>query len=387
MDLLLKYAPVYLISALFFLLLNSKMDLLKTDIGQSPYRALYRQFWTWFKAHAALLFDRLKTVNEAEDSFFELLSPQLGPLKDRVFFLVGMHDDATAELIFTADGVIKNIVFAEELVAAAPRIDNWKFTALKPEHSANEINVELSGLKFEEKSICFYPIRHEKYPDEIELVIVLAHFTEEQKSSAYSGAFIFIDHLLGEINAVTLIDTIKIAAKAEADAELIPIAKLKPYLVWREKEFVEKYGDYYYDSAHDTYTGFEAQLKSGSKLIATMNTAALNWEFKGSHPWILKIAINYDGSANEGFPDTETLAWINQFDDLLLDYFPESDGFINLGRETGEGIREIYFACKGFREPSRITQHLILQFAGKLEMDYQIFKDKYWQTFERYTTY
>lgn len=118
-----------------------------------------------------------------------------------------------------------------------------------------------------------------------------------------------------------------------------------------------------------------------------MNTAALNWAFKGSHPWILKIAINYDGAANEGFPDAETLARINQFDDLLLDYFPESDGFINLGRETGEGIREIYFACKGFREPSRITQHLILQFAGKLEMDYQIFKDKYWQTFERYTTY
>lgn len=363
------------------------MELLKININQSPYLALYQQFWNWFTTHSALLFERLKTVSEAEDSFFELMSPQLGALKDRVFFLVGMHDDDTAELIFTADGVVKNIVFAEEIVAAAPAVKNWKFTALKPEHSANEINVELSGLKFEEKSICFYPIQHEQYPDEIELVIVLAHFTEEQKSIAYSGAFIFIDHLLGEINAVTLIDTIKIAAKAETDAELIPISKLKPYLVWREKEFVEKYGDYYYDSARDSYTGFEAQLKSGSKLIATMNTAALSWDFKGSHPWILKIAISYDGSDHAGFPDPETMAWINQFDDLALEYFPEQEGFINLGRETGEGIREVYFACKGFRVPSHISQHLIHQFEGKLEIDYQIFKDKYWQTFERYAEY
>ncbi|OJV53081.1 MAG: hypothetical protein BGO31_04830 [Bacteroidetes bacterium 43-16] len=363
------------------------MELLKLDTNQSPYFEHYQQFWSWFARNATMLFDRLKSVNEAEDSFFELLSPRLGELKDRVFFLVGMRDDDTAELIFTADGVIKNIVFVEELVAAAPEVKNWKFTALKPEHLASEINVELSGLKFEEKSICFYPVQHEKYPDEIELVIVLSHFTEEQKSSAYSGAFIFIDHLLGEINAVTLIDSIKIAAQADATAELIPIAKLKPYLVWREKEFVEKYGDYYYDSTEDNYTGFEAQLKSGSKLIATMNTAALSWEYKGSHPWILKIAITYDGTLNEGFPDAASLLLINQFDDLLLEHFPEQDGFINLGRETGEGIREIYFACKGFRIPSLTSQHLIHHFKGKLDIDYQIFKDKYWQTFERYTAY
>jgi hypothetical protein len=48
------------------------------------------------------------------------------------FFLTGMMDHNRAELVLTADRTINNIVFVEELVATAPEIPGWKFTALKP---------------------------------------------------------------------------------------------------------------------------------------------------------------------------------------------------------------------------------------------------------------
>jgi hypothetical protein len=48
------------------------------------------------------------------------------------FFLTGMYNDDTVELVLTADGAVKNIVFVEELVNSAPKIEGWKFTALKP---------------------------------------------------------------------------------------------------------------------------------------------------------------------------------------------------------------------------------------------------------------
>ena len=34
---------------------------------------------------------------------------------------------------------------------------------------------------------------------------------------------------------------------------------------------------------------YEAKLDNGNMLIATINTALLDWENKASHPWIMNI--------------------------------------------------------------------------------------------------
>jgi hypothetical protein len=92
----------------------------------------YQDFWNWFSTNERTFFTAVKNGKYIESEFFDKLSPKLAELKDGFFFLTGMLDDNTAELVLTADGNIKNIVFVEELVAAAPQIDDWKFTALKP---------------------------------------------------------------------------------------------------------------------------------------------------------------------------------------------------------------------------------------------------------------
>ena len=78
----------------------------------------------------------------------------------------------TAELILTPDGIIPNIVFVEELIAAAPEIAGWKFTALKPESDIHQVGINMHGYEFNQQTLSFYFNQQAEYPDEIDLVVV-----------------------------------------------------------------------------------------------------------------------------------------------------------------------------------------------------------------------
>ena len=92
----------------------------------------YEDFWNWFRSREREFHKVVREQGDFDRGFFDHLSPRLEQLHEGLYLLSGMIDENTAELIITPDGIVKNIVFAEELVAAAPRIDDWKFTALKP---------------------------------------------------------------------------------------------------------------------------------------------------------------------------------------------------------------------------------------------------------------
>src|SRR5438128_6887025 len=80
----------------------------------------YPDFWQWFVGQERTFFNVVRRRKNIERDFFNKLSPKLGELKEGFYYLTGMLDDNTVELIFTADGNIENLVFVEELVASAP---------------------------------------------------------------------------------------------------------------------------------------------------------------------------------------------------------------------------------------------------------------------------
>src|SRR5690606_31259503 len=97
-----------------------------------------------------------------------------------------------------------------------------------------------------------------------------------------NGTYIFLDNYLGELNFATVIDNITVIAQEDAENELIPIEKLKDFLIWRQKEFTEKYEGIRHDTKQDNHSGLEAELESGNKLIAIINSDLLNWDRKAS---------------------------------------------------------------------------------------------------------
>lgn len=345
----------------------------------------YQDFWNWFLKNENKFYEVVKSGRNPEKEFFDKLSPKLAELKDGYFYLAGMCDENTAELVFTPDGVVKNVVFVEELVDAAPVIAHWKFTALKSAMEIDDIVINMAGYTFERDRFSFYAIDHQYYPDEVDIVIVYHDFNEADKDLITNGTYLFLDNFLGELNSITSIDNLAVISKNEAVQELIPIAKLKDYLIWREKEFVEKYSGKRHNTENDVHSVMEAVLQNGRPLVAMFNRDVLEWDSKASHPWILVIEIKYDGEDNNGMPDKEMNERFNQFEEEIMKELNDVEGYLNIGRETADNYRTIYFACKDFRKPSKVMhEHSKKYDASQIEFTYDIYKDKYWQSFERF---
>ncbi|MEQ8556479.1 MAG: DUF695 domain-containing protein [Cyclobacteriaceae bacterium] len=328
-------------------------------------------------------FKVIKNQGNIERDFFNKLSPKLNQLRDGYWFLAGMFNNDTAELVLTADGVYKNIVFVEELVQSAPKIDNWKFTALKPALDINDVFISMGDLKFSKENLSFYSNDNSVFPDEIDITVIHSDYTEDLKEPITNGVYIFMDNYLGELNSVTTIDSMKIIGPDEAEKELIPIEKLKDYLIWRQKEFLEKYDGTRYNTENDSYNSLEATLNNGMPLFAIVNSALLDWDSKASHPWILTIEIKYKGNEN-GMPDKETYELMNILEDNIMQELKDSEGYLNVGRQTADSFREVYFACKDFRLPSKVLTKIQSDFKSRLNVDYSIYKDKYWKSFDRF---
>lgn len=345
----------------------------------------YDDFWSWFQLHAAEFYKVVKSGNQIEEKFLNKISPKLEQINDGFWFLTGMLNETTAELIITADGSIQHIVFVEELIAEAPALEGWKFTALKPALDIADTKIEMDGYEFSQENLYFYSNELPEYPDEIEIVITSDDLSEENHATINNGVMIFLDNYLGELDFALNIDHVDVIARKEASQELIPISKLKDYLTWRQKEFNEKYEGLRHSTENDNYAAMEATLPNGRPAIAIINTDLLAWDRKASHPWVAIVELAYNGDDNNGLPDKETYAQLDDKEDLLTRQLIDAEGYLNIGRNTADNVRKIYFACNDFRKPAKVFHQLQKENDTKLLITYDIYKDKYWKTFNRFS--
>jgi len=361
------------------------MSFIKKLLGkqEKPIQS-YTDFWEWFLQNEKKFYTSVKQNRNINTAFFDKLAPKLNELKDGIWFLTGMYDETTAELILTADGALKNIIFVEELVSFAPQIEHWKITALKQPNDKNLFGINMDGYVFDENTMSFYWIEHSSMPDEIDIIIAHSDLTEENRVSITNGIYLALDNNLGELNTVTMIDNLSIIHPSQAEKELISLNKLKDFLIWREKEFVEKYKGFRHNIENDNYSSLEATLDNGLPLLAIVNSDLLNWDCKASHPWVVIIEIKYDGQNNNGMPGDETYILLNEIEDKITLELKDTDGYLNIGRQTANNIREIYLTCYDFRKPSKILYELKEQYQRTIHIDFDIFKDKYWQSLNRF---
>jgi len=342
-------------------------------------------FWDWFVQNEHFFYKAVKEQNDIEEVFLNPLASSLKQLQHKFFYLTGMIEDDQAELIITPDGDIPKIVFVEELMAAAPSLPNWKFTALKPSSDISRYGIKLNGLSFDKENLSFYPIENEAYPDEIDLTIVYNHWQADEERTIGMGILLFLDNYLGELAAITSIDNLDIIGKQDAQKKLIPIEKLKSYVKWRQKEFIEKYEGTRYDTEEDKHSIFEGRVGAEElPLIAVINTELLGWDGKASHPWIVTVKISYPADNESGMPNSDTLQQLDIIEELVLSQLKDYEGYLNIGRETANKKRIIFFACKDFRKPSKVIYHLQKDYAHSYPIEYDIYKDKYWRSFNRY---
>ena len=147
--------------------------------------------------------------------FFDKIAPKLNEFKEGIWYLTGMLNDNTVDLILTADGEVQNFYVIEELIS----------TALKPEHDIENVGINMAGFSFTGANISFYSNELKDYPDEINITLIHDYYNEENKADIINGCYLFLDNYLGELNSLSIIDSINFEQKSEAEKELIPIEK------------------------------------------------------------------------------------------------------------------------------------------------------------------
>ncbi len=363
------------------------MGFLKNIFGGKKEQAIasYADLWDWFRKHEKGFYATLKSGNDVDEHFLEKVLPKLKQLNEGFWLLAGMYDDTVAELVITAEGEVSNFVLVEECVAAAPQLPGWRFTALKPALSIENVNIEMAGETFNSHNMSFYANPESEYPDEIELYIVHNDQTEDNKAKITQGCYIYLDNLLGELHFASLIDSMTVIPPAEAKAELIPMSKLHEFLNWRQNEFVEKYEGVRHDTENDNYVMYEATTNGGLNLVAPMNKDLLEWDAKASHPWMMIVSVKYDGAKSNGMPSQKTYELCNALEEEIEAVLKDADGYLNIGRQTGDNERLTYMACKEFRRPSKLLHELTKKYAGRLDLSFDIYKDKYWRSLKGMT--
>lgn len=338
----------------------------------------YHDFWVWFENNQHDLYRALKSGDP--NDFVNMVCEKLDELRPGYYCLAGMMDDITAEFIITADGVIKNFVFVEELVNLAPYLNNWKFTAHKPPHKLEDCNINYEGILINLENLHFVYDENGVYPDEINISVVHDDYRPEDHKKFVSGIFIFLDLLLGEVNFEESIDNLEIVEKHAARKHLIPISKLPEFLIWRQKELIEKYDAEIYNNESGKYTYFESSIENGPISLASINTDVLKWNGKASHSWILKVDIHFKGDNNK-LPTPAESENINKVEDILFDCLTWKSGYLHIGHITEDNKRTIFFACREYRNSSKIVDRIV---GGNntFKIDYAFYRDKYWRTFK-----
>jgi hypothetical protein len=370
--------------------LRGIMSFFKKLLGRATAPSTVTGFWNWFAPNQTTFFNIIKKRDGdlIHRRLLDKIVPRLQALNPKFYCETGMVDDAMAELVISAEGDIKSFVFVEELIAAAPVLANWKFTALKPSTGMGT-SIKMNGVCFDNTTIRFFYEEEPGYPDEINLVMVHPDFSAGQQKTVTQGCLLYLDALLGELNAATLIDNVDVKAPDTAtDMRLIPMDKLTEFLNWKEKEFVEKYEGARHDTEGDEYAALEGKDEEGLPSIGIVNSDLLNWDAKASHPWMMVVTFDFSnakGTGDNGMPDENQFEAFSLLQDDLDGQLTDIAGYLNLGRETYKGESKIYYACKEFRSVSKLVDQIVRthEKAGLL-CSYQIYKDKYWRTMDKF---
>jgi hypothetical protein len=339
-----------------------------------------QQFWTWFQQHEKQFYTATQDHSRIERDFFTPLAPQLEAMGRGFNFLAGMNEKV-AELVITPDGVIENIALVEALIQVAPKLPNWNFIALKPAVGEG-ISIDFEGYHFSEELLHFYAVEDANFPDRIDIVVVYDNYQTNDEKTVTNGVHIFLDNFLGELHFVATIDHIEIIGRQDAKQPLIPLQKLPAYLTWREKEFVEKYEGVFHQE-ESKFLLLTAETEIGKPMIVTINRALLDWNAKASHAWIVAVELFYEPNEN-GLPTSENNKFLDEMESEIDVALPDSEGYLYVGRQTFDGSRVLFWACKDFRKPSLFLHEFMSQHIEDLQMEFSIFKDKYWRTFDKF---
>lgn len=132
------------------------------------------EYWNYFQSNNKMFLSILEWEEKDRNEKFIKLDRLLHQYNNVLHSVIKLNHNS-AELIITADGNSKSFDAAEKLVEQAPKIKNWKITALHQPEDNNKKQgkyLQYKDILLKTKEICFVPYEVEN-TNKIGLLILL----------------------------------------------------------------------------------------------------------------------------------------------------------------------------------------------------------------------
>lgn len=185
-------------------------------------------FWAWFVQNRP----QIEALTGEQDPIIDQLLAQLHRYNQHLFLELSTNSDHN-ELVITAEGDAAHFDSVRTLIAKAPTVKHWTFTALRPPLGF-AFKTTYEGVEYDPAQLWFLPLENKENPSAVGLRIGIAHFDEKTHLHANAAAWVMLDTGLGEqacAEDIQYVETGALPAEPEK-AGYIELAELPEYLKW-----------------------------------------------------------------------------------------------------------------------------------------------------------
>lgn len=177
-------------------------------------------FWEWFEDNKEAYFD---LDDSGRDKLFNQLEKKLHKVNRHLAFELSEGlVDGKREFIVSADGMVEAFDAVINLVGQAPDLPLFTIVAFR-QPQEEEVSIEYGEIELSWEDIfCTF----EKDSDEVNLILYIKGFTEDNEDEFVSASFILLDTIIGEYNAGMRIGEIEFTSY-EGQPDVRPVKELQ----------------------------------------------------------------------------------------------------------------------------------------------------------------
>ncbi len=167
-------------------------------------RMSYELFWTYFKNNELDIFHNIKT--DTDNVVFDITNRVKAIHPELEFEITLDLEDGKRNFILSADGIKELFPIVEDVVSHAPKLDNWIVTAFRPRlYQRNQI-IDLDGITLDYHDIYF---SYEEQNNKLIIDVFINGYVEGDNRYIHLY-FLLLDSLIGEYDAVMMIEETKV---------------------------------------------------------------------------------------------------------------------------------------------------------------------------------
>jgi len=163
-------------------------------------------FWEWFESVAAEVHE---SAGDDREEWINRIFERLQEIDGGLYLEVARPKDGVSELVVTAEGNRELFGLVDELISSAPRLETWRFTALRPPMGC-QFGINYEGVKIDPRKMWYLHLKSDEDPDLRGLRLGIPGLDPDQMTRADAAARIMLDTVLGERAVATSVDHVEV---------------------------------------------------------------------------------------------------------------------------------------------------------------------------------